>query len=654
MDKKINVHYLRHNKNCSSPHKFCVVDTETDNSKKFQEMTLWCMIVELRHKLSEDGEPELSFKGKTGDELADVIEQLCEDKVCLWVYFHNSNFDLSTTQLPPKLVARGWTVTKQALCASSPWLMLKKGAKHIRLLDSFSVLPRSVKFIASSVNLKKTDLPSKADKYELWETHCHMDALIVARALLQCMEWWDKEQLGNWSITGTSTGWNVFLHKKRRVKITIEQDAKARAFERLSLMGGKREAYKLGHLMGGPFANFDFVSAHANICKYHLLPYKRAGHFDSLPTSSRLVRMTSLGIIAKVKIKSDREYFPVRTNTGVYYPVGEFSTVLCGPEIIDAKEHNELMEVNEGYYYKMAPIMHDWATWVLDVLQSDSTPPAVRIMAKGWSHSVPGKWASRTSKEISRREYPCDSWEIIHGVERTKDGYQPLTITRINKEEIWSVTGCDSDDCFPAVLSYIQSYCRLLLNNAMSVFNGCLIQCNTDGFLCDINKFISKQIADKQQRKMTDGEAIDISSAILDENRSKWAPLTLRTKTFTRDIISLGAQHLVIGGERRLSGVPSNAIETTPNVFDFTTWPRLSSQINKVKPAGYLTVDKKMDLNHLTVNRWRCSNGSTFPVTCVINDRDSNEFIKPWIQIKEPKELAPKDEQAEPLRKLLL
>ncbi len=629
MDDEIRTFGLRKNHRVSTPHRLFCYDTETKSEGGTEMLRLWKAVLVLRHGRQDKRDRETFYGGKTVTELVNVIEEESRKSDTLWVFSHNANFDLAVTQLPLILCDRGWQITKNALFSGSPWAFLSKGTHKIRLLDSFSYFPTTVKQLGRMVAVEKKPLPGAGDSDASWEARCANDALIIARALTEAMDWWDANQLGNWSVTGPSTGWNAMLHMPRPAQTVIQQDNKARKWERGSVSGGRREAFRMGRLSEGLYVNLDFVSAHATICAAKHLPRKRIRKFRHLPLNASELRLPDYDIIADCLIQESNKEYAVKTEYGVLYPAGNFRTRICGPEIREGIKNGTVKSIEEGYLYKTGPTMQTWGEWILNLLKkgTEDVPNVVHAMAKGWSRSVPGKWAGRTSRVIS--DLPCSvsGWHVEDGFLHPNN--TPCTTITMGGHQIILIQDQEADDSFPAVLSFIQSWCRLELFHVLEYFQPYVVQCNTDGCVVDIKSYINSHYPESKSENWSENHYREKCNEIIENNKWRWAPLTLRPKKYFHFVTILGAQHTILGADKKLAGIPKSAKYLGDSKFEFEAWPSLKSQVRKEGNKGYIIEKRLADLKHVGINRWRTDGEETIPVTMTLNEMEENEIVIP-------------------------
>lgn len=587
-----------------------VFDTETsaatDGDVTVQTLQLWCASLTLRHGRTLRPGVAQEYEGQTAEQFADVVDRLGRNKDTLWIFAHNLSFDLTTTRLPVLLLQRGWTLTQHALASDSPWCRLSRGRQHITIADSFSFLPVGVLELGKQVGIGKPELPGR-DDIEAWQRRCRADVAIVSTAITTLMDWWDTNALGNWSLTGASTGWSAMRHRPMAVNVLIDPDDDARAFERAALMGGRREAWVWGKQPHALYSDIDIEHAHLTAAAHMALPYQRADTFESLPLDSFWLRSETLDVMADVEVETDVPRYPVLMPNGVFYPAGRFVTRLAGPEIREALGRGELLRVGRGVVYRVGAHMASWGRWLMAAMDArpPEVPPVVQPALKGWSRSVPGRWAAHTSEVIATYEDDRPGWHIEHGawgVERW-----PVSYLTVGGRQYVLRRDLEGENSFPAVLCWIQSWCRVWLGRLVDALDGRAIQCNTDGVV--INGRLSRRALDR------------LDSAI--------APANVRVKQTAHDVTVLGAQHVILDAERRLSGVPHDADEVKDQHFRYWSWPGMLGQLTDGSPRGFLQRQITADLSHIPLNRWRLQNGRTAPVRAYL-DGDGRNAIAPW------------------------
>ena len=658
MPRPKRIHNLGPNSREDSPRQVIVIDTETTATEyqgdEYHRMHTWCGKTVRRGDKDPSRPREEYADGTTAAEIAAWIDGQVKSSPPVWCYAHNLSFDLATTRLPVHLAELGWSVSSHNLASNAPWAVLKKGSRTLRLVDSISILPVSVAAIASRMGMVKPPLPTTDDPHEVWVARCRADVDIVMAALIELMDWWDAHQCGHWSITGPRTGYNALRHlcvarpghdplmlqtgngtkwvQHGDGHVVIDPDQDARDFERATLYQGRREAFRIGRQERGMYTELDMRRAHLTIARTHRLPCRRGVAFDSLDIDTPYLENANVSIIARVKINTDDPRYPVRTRFGIVHPVGEFETTLAGPEIAEARARGHLLAIMAGYYYRMSYHMQPWANWLESVLADDgsSHPPAAQIAAKGWSRSVPGTWAARTSQTVMTGPSPVAGWSAEHGIMAGSNA--PCTIIHLAGRVQVQVRDVDSDDCFPAVLSFIQAHARLAINRIMdAVPSYRLVTCSTDSILVDGSGWNPEDRPVASRARLAGRAAMD-APALLDYLSEAAGEHTLVVKGTGADVRVLSPQHVRIDGKVKYSGISAGAEEVERDRFRFHTWPKLGTQMAATDADVFVRQLREVDLAAITVPRWVYECGCTRPPFMTATEH-GNEIVPteiPW------------------------
>lgn len=605
------LHNLRLNHTERSPHRLFVWDTETrtltEGQREVMPLRLWAAETVQRHDRRPRQPAVQPHQGSSGAELLAALEGACRASETVWAFAHNQSFDLSVTRLPLLLRERGWEITAHALTTASPWARLSRGSHRLVLADSTSWLPGRLEAIGIQVGIEKPPLPSPDDQESDWWWRCRQDVAILRSALVQLMDWWDARRAGCWSVTGPQTGFNAMRHLPSPHTVVIDPDPAARAFERQAITAGRREVWRVGRQPWGDYREIDFRLAHATIAAHCPLPKRRSVRFETMAVDDWRLGSERWAPMAWATIQAQTPRYPLAVGGRLFYPVGRFRTILAGPELQEARRRGELLSVGPGYVYQLGQHMGDWGRWVLEQLDhpDDAVPEVARTCIKGWSRTVPGKWAARTGRTIHEGDSLELGWGLEHG--RHHPSGAPVAVLDMAGRREVVLQDQDADDCFPAVLAWIQSEVRVRLGRLIDrIGPEHMLSCNTDGLFCEAGA----------------GFAEGFSPA-------EFEPLVPREKQRVPWVDVISPQHLILPRERRLSGVPASAEEVGPYRYRWMTWPRMPSQIAQGDRRGYVREPRTADLSTVPVNRWVWSDGQAVPVSAEVGEDGATSLLRP-------------------------
>jgi len=597
------IHRVRPNHREWSPPQIICFDTETmpedTEAGELHTLLCWAARLDVRRARRQSALGSVTASGTTIAGLADQVEEWAEGQRCVWLYAHNLSFDLAVTRLPAVLHDRGWSVTGHAVASDSPWLRMKRGGCVLTFADSWGWLRAPLDLIGADVGYSKPDLPAWDGSDVAWLARCEADVTILALAMLTLMDWWDQQQLGSWTLTGSAGGWNCWRHKTTCALPLIVPDPDQTEFDRRAVYGGRREAFRHGEQAGGPFALLDFRSAYPTIAASCPLPAARQGNFESLPVTSPIVCGPDYGIIAEVTLESAEPRYPVRVNGRVAYPVGRFVTVLAGPEIAEARDRGELAAIGPGWLHKLSPHMAEWARWVLEVTADDTgaVPRVCQRAVKHWGRAVIGKTAARGWRTIPLATLGGSGWDYRPAW--NAELQQASHLTDVCGQVAETVPAGDGDNAYPAILAWVESWVRVYLGRAIDrVSRENVITCDTDGLICRMPAY----------ERVTAGDL-------------HFGPLELRLKGRYEQVTVLGPQHVITPGDTKLAGIPRQHETGDDGRLTALLWPKLATQMS-LRPGttepGYLRTRQSYTLASSYVTGWVMPDGYVYPLEATL------------------------------------
>lgn len=653
-NRSVPRHYVRPNTRRSRVVRLVTIDTETHQHivHGYRQHTMRCWVARMDDRPAKHA-PLTSCiysYGTDADSLADQIAQWTKHDQTVWVYAHNLNFDAAIADLPGSLLRLGWELTGSHITESPIWFRLRKGRRRLILTDSYSLLQCSLASIADDMGCAKEPLPDNdCDDMAQWWARCETDVTILANALLRCMRWWDDNQLGRWSMTGSGCGWSAFRTHFITANILIDIDESAMNFERRAVYGGRREAFRLGDFKGGHFIDIDFRAAYPSIAAEYDVPVARLDSFDSMTQERHATRPKGTGIIAECVVSTKEPVVPCRYGDTIFYPVGTFRTILASPEIDLVQQTGGYVAIGRGQRYRLGPAMRTWGHWIRSLLAPNRTDldPVVRRMVKHWSRATIGRWTMQLARRVDLDGFPTDGqlvtraeWVEYH--ERDKyivDGITHHRAGAVPAKRVkgWHIVFGDKyyalkqdvqpDNGFPAIWVWVESWCRVLLWQTMSAAAaGTVWQCDTDGVLMGTTRSAPERLP---------GHISDATGS----DRGRWIgtgrPLLPPTiggldwtvkGTYNRARV-LGPQHVILGSSRRLPGVPADAVEVQPMTFHAWTWPGFLTQLEQSTPGVFRQLPMLLKVGAGLNPRWTLTSGRTLPVTMAV--RDGGNVILP-------------------------
>lgn len=237
-----------------------------------------------------------------------------------------------------------------------------------------------------------------------------------------------------------------------------------------SRIGGATRQEQLGALADrsrgpvGPFHLVDCYSAYGAAMRSAPVPVRTIGFWSELMGEQSMNAPVGYDWMARVRIRTDAERYPVRTETGVVYPTGRYESILCGAELADAVHRGHVETVIEGWRYETAPALAEYSGHWLSVLsESRLNGEAIEArIAKAMLARLSGKFAQRPYQWQDRPELtpiePWSKWSEINGTTGIVRRYRSIS---------WSVQeridGPNPPHVWPAIWAFVTSFGRSLL-----------------------------------------------------------------------------------------------------------------------------------------------------------------------------------------------
>lgn len=572
----------------------------------------WAARLAVRRHRYASGTGTVTAWGSTAVQLAAQVDHWCAGQRTMWLYAWSLSWSLAITKLPGQLAALGWEVTAHAVASDSPWLRMRKAGCVLTMADGYGWLRANPPDIMRDLGTAAAWQPDPDDEWPERLIAAGLEAHALATAMDQVMTWWDAAGLGWWTLTGSAAGWNTYRHRSPGPLPLIIPGSGEAEHDRGAIYGGRREAFRHGTLTGGPWILADFKDAYPTIAASMPLPVQRQGSFNRLGLDSPIICGQQYGIIAQVTVDTPVPRWPVRVNKRVAYPTGRFTTTLAGPEILEARRLGCLISIGPGRMHVLSWHMQDWARWIMTVTggADPSVPPCARRAVKHWGRAVIGKFAAHGFETRPLKSLGGDGW--VSRPAWNAAAMAPSFLTEVCGQAAETISVGDGDNAYPAVLAFVESWTRVFLTRAMEACGlQNVVSCDTDGM-------ILTAVSGLQQ--LDDGDVT--------------GPLEMRVKNTYQQVRMIGPQHVITDVDRKLSGIPRTAVETTDRQFEALLWPKLSWQMEAnpgTSQAAYTQPVATYTLPETTITGWCLPDGTVQPLqaaTC----SDGGCHLLPWQQ----------------------
>jgi hypothetical protein len=565
MDGDRRWHYIKPNETTTVPRRLVFVDTEAYGDRNpFGHVQSWALAVACFRSQRPDraaaeqwatyDDPEMlwravdAYVGKSG-------------RTVLWT--HNLGYDARIAEIFEILPALGFTLVAHNLIGKGCWLMWRRGRASLTMVDSTSVFPCELVRLGVHMGLPKLPLPPASARGIGLYSRCWRDVEILRAAVLAYLEWLEREDLGNWQITGAGQSWATFRHRFMDRRLLVHDDTDALTAERRAMWTGRCEAFWHGALGFQVVHEWDLSLAYARIARDHSVPVRLLGPMPDGYEWQRVLTMESTALLAECTVTTEVPVVPTHDDGRILWPVGTFQTTLWDVEIKSAIDAGASVTVHRGWLYRKAPALQQWAEWIIAQLDSlgDLKDHWLYIVLKHWARALIGRFSMTYTKWEPYAVAPTSTVRahVVYDV----DSGESFRTVQIG-QTIWRDAGVrEWGESMPMITGYVQAISRVrmwaILNEAPP---GSVLYCDTDGILVtDMHSAAIQAIADAHP---------------------DWG---LRLKRSWQGFAVWGPRQVVTGDAVRIAGVPSKAHRIEPRTFRGEVWESLAGAIEKGRPG---------------------------------------------------------------------
>lgn len=488
--------YIPYNDSVETPNNLMFFDTETKPDKsrssegnEFHRLHLG-VAMSCRNNNGELTH-ERTLRFKHNEEFYQFLESRYLDKKPLWVFAHNLPFDLTIVDFWTQLSKGRFTLYKEEVAKSSisnnnkvskcwkglfvdddpPCIFSMKSDSGFRVnfIDTRNFWRTSLARIGDMVGIKKLDIPKGNENEDSWFSYCENDVFILKKAVTQLMRWLKLNDLGKFRSTSPSQAMGSYRHRFMRFKIYPTTEQQHVCIERDSYLGGRLELFKRGRIDEKTY-ELDVRSLYPYVMRDNYFPVKSMTTNIGDQSLNISPKQITGDMIAKVTLKTNQGDYPYKCKIGTIYPVGEFQTTLCGPELMDAKEKGFVKQVHEYIIYKTKPIFKEFVDffWEERLKNIQEGNEASADFCKLLMNSLYGKFG-QLSKEWEFTEF--DETDCGYSTESyyNTETKQISTIKNIAGNKYTKVERGPTNHTFPAISSFVTSYARKYMLDLLTI-----------------------------------------------------------------------------------------------------------------------------------------------------------------------------------------
>jgi len=421
----------------------------------------------------------------------ELLDKFSGANFTTWVVAHNALFDLVVSNIADAFESGRyvieWPRSKRTrenncddnvhcktLCVidSPPTIIACKNVAtggRIVFVDTLNWFPVALSSLGSSLGLPKLPMPAFDDTDDAWRDYCERDTEIVLESFVELMRWVRENDMGMFRYTAPSQSMAAFRHRFMRHEIQIHDNAQIKKLERSGYFGGRTEVFKAGEIKQ-QVHQLDVTSLYPHVMKAGNFPRALIEYEIQPRYTSNLPDIDWASCIAEVVLDTPHAIYPMRLDNAVLFPVGEFQTVLCGPELSQAIRQGRVKAIRSWSHYDCQPIFTEFVDglWGLRLGYKQAGNELYDQFAKRIMNSLYGKFGQRSPGWVNVpgviAPVPWSQWTKVDKVANTRHVYRSFgwqVQEKCEREEI--------DGTFVAISAFVSAAGRVYMNRIRGI-----------------------------------------------------------------------------------------------------------------------------------------------------------------------------------------
>lgn len=585
-------HYVRHNKVTRVPRAHLYLDSEARRTviAGGEVQTFRCAVTAFDRKAHSGDRWRAREWGEhlDTDALWRWVEERTQARARTILVAHNLAYDLRICDAFGWLPANGWELKAIRLADRQAWASWRKGDRTLVMLDTLAWVALPLERLGQLCEIPKLALPAWEDSDEAWLARCRRDVEILADVWRRLVRWIDTDDLGNFKPTGAGQAWAAYRHRFMHHHLFVHEDDVARTAERDSSHTGRCEAWQHGRLIGGPFVEWDFTNAYATIGAECAVPVKLHGQLDRADLGTVTRAAAKCAVLVEATVTTEVPTLPCRTPKGIVWPVGTFTTTVWENELQVALEHGAEVAVNRAWWYRRAPALEAFCSWVLERLAPDAAgvDPIVRVALKHWGRALIGRTAAQWTRWAQVGTSPLS--DVALGRCRDVSAGESFELLQLGHQLIRQTGPELNPDSMVSVMAWVSAEARARLWRTM------LVAGLTNVCYVDTDSLLVNQAGD---RRLRDARIAG-----------------LRVKSEWRSVEVFGPRQLVLAGELRAAGIPKGSVPVEADTWEGDVWTGLPTSLRNAERDRVRIMRRRFKLHGTDHRRLHLPGGLTAPV----------------------------------------
>jgi hypothetical protein len=292
---------------------------------------------------------------------------------------------------------------------------------------------------------------------------------VVLSAFLRLCTWSRKHDVGMFRYTAASQAMSAYRHRFMTHDICVHDNDYVKGLERQAMFGGRTELFRAGSFQE-KMHQLDVSSLFPSVMKHGYFPIRLNRSEPTAIWSDSLPDIQYGNSVATCWLRTIDPIYPVRTESGIIYPVGEFCTVLCGEELAHAHWSGALHSVQSWAEYSTEQIFTSWVEYMWQLRKNHEADgdfiyaKLVKLMLNG----LYGKFAQKAAQWVnvgdSLADEPWREWTQTDVAKQTTRRFRSFGY---HKQEFTG--GGEIASSFVAISAFVASAARYRMNQLRKI-----------------------------------------------------------------------------------------------------------------------------------------------------------------------------------------
>ncbi len=373
------------------------------------------------------------------------------------------------------------------LCTKDPptIVLAKHGEHFLHAVDVRNYFNRDLDDLGELVSRRRQARPKNALDAQGFAALAENGAKILRDVVLKLETWWKENDCGVFRYTASSLAFAAYRHKHLTQEILCDDCEPARELSRDALATGEARLWFAGKIVDpltyadrrarapkhiplklrpGPVYVVDCNSCYPYVMRDNLFPRKLVAYKAAATMADLETWRGPLSLIARVRIQSPEQPYPVLLEKERWFCVGDFWTTLAGPELDAAYADGAIVDVSTIAAYLPGRLFKSFVDrfYPLKVAAGQAGQDAEYAFFKLILDALPGKFAQRNvGWEWTDDPGPGFLWGSYR---KTSPGSTDSRLYRVIAGYVQQEGDkMDSLDSLPAISAFVNAYARVYM-----------------------------------------------------------------------------------------------------------------------------------------------------------------------------------------------